>query len=63
MQAKRGDAGQGEMIPSMENYMRTASPVVALRKLYELLEAYSPMWYTQEAHELARAALGEQTVQ
>jgi len=63
MQAKRSDTRHGEMIPSMENYARTVSPVAALRKLYELLEAYSPMWYTQEAHELAQAALGEQTIQ
>ena len=40
-------------------YVRTVSAVVALRTLYELLEDYGPMWYTQEAHDLACAALGE----
>jgi hypothetical protein len=38
---------------------RTVSPVVALRALYELLEDYGPMWYTEEVHNLASAALGE----
>lgn len=35
------------------------SAVVALRALYQLLEDYGPMWYTQEAHDLAEAALYE----
>jgi hypothetical protein len=35
------------------------SAIVALRALYELLEDYGPMWYTEEAHNLATAALGE----
>ena len=52
---------QQQMI-SIEEYERGVSPMVALRELYELLEAYSPMWYTQEAHDLARAALRQQTV-
>lgn len=29
----------------------------ALKDLYELLEEYSPAWYTEEHHEKARAAL------
>jgi hypothetical protein len=33
------------------------SPVMALRELYELLEMYSPMWYSEEYHKMARAAL------
>jgi hypothetical protein len=33
------------------------SPVVALRELYELLEMYSPMWYSEEYHNMAKAAL------
>ena len=41
---------------------RTVRPAVALRALYELLEDYAPMWYTQEAHDLASAALGESHV-
>ena len=38
---------------------RTVSSAVALRALYQLLEDYAPMWYTEEAHDLASAALGE----
>jgi len=37
------------------------SPVVALRELYELLEAYSPMWYSEEAHNMASAALRQRS--
>lgn len=29
----------------------------ALKMLYELLEAYGPMWYTEEHHDKAEAAL------
>jgi len=29
----------------------------ALRMLYELLESYAPVWYTEEHHEKAEAAL------
>jgi hypothetical protein len=34
-------------------------PMVALRELYELLEAYGPMWYTRETRALVQAALRE----
>lgn len=37
------------------------SPVVALRELYELLETYCPMWYTEEYHNMAKAALRQST--
>ena len=62
MKANRLEASRGEEIVAINKYPRTASPVVALRALYELLEDYGPMWYTQEAHELASAALGEPPV-
>lgn len=29
----------------------------ALKMLYELLEAYAPVWYTENHHEKAEAAL------
>jgi len=29
----------------------------ALAQLYQLLEEYAPPWYTQEAHDIAAAAL------
>ena len=29
----------------------------ALKLLYELLEAYAPVWYTEEHHKKAEAAL------
>ena len=31
--------------------------VRALAHLYQLLEEYAPPWYTQEAHDIAAAAL------
>ena len=36
--------------------MRTRA---ALEALFELLEEYAPMWYTEEHHNLAVDALGE----
>lgn len=43
---------------SMDNFpQEPASAVSALRELYALLEDYSPMWYTQEVHDRASAAL------
>jgi len=33
------------------------SPKAILRELYELLEDYSPAWYTEEHHNRAVAAL------
>jgi hypothetical protein len=29
----------------------------ALKMLYDLLEAYAPLWYTEEHHDTAEAAL------
>ena len=62
MQAKHYAAIPSEATVSPNEFPRTVNPMVALRALYELLESYSPMWYTQREHDLARAALGEQTV-
>jgi hypothetical protein len=31
----------------------------ALKELFELLEEYAPMWYTEEHHKLAVGALGK----
>jgi len=59
MKANRLDSTNvAEMMPTNAR-QRTVSPVVALRALYELLEDYGPMWYTEEVHNLASAALGE----
>lgn len=46
-------------MPPARPHQSPVSPLVALRALYELLEDYGPMWYTQEAHDLASAALQE----
>jgi hypothetical protein len=59
MKAHRLEACCGEEIVAIDKYIRTVSPVAALRALYEMLEDYGPMWYTEEAHDLACAALGE----
>ena len=41
---------------------KPVSAATALQELYELLEAYSPMWYSEETHLRARAALRQITV-
>jgi len=58
MEANRLETRNGKNVVSLDGCARRVSPVAALRELYELLEAYSPMWYTEEAHNLARAACG-----
>lgn len=35
------------------------NPATVLRELYELLEDYAPVWYTEENHNRAVAALGQ----
>ena len=34
-------------------------PIAVLRELFELLEDYAPMWYTEELHTRTAVALGE----
>lgn len=34
-------------------------PASILRELFELLQDYAPIWYTEEMHNRAAAALGE----
>lgn len=36
-----------------------AEPHAILRELFELLQDYSPIWYTEELHNRTAAALGE----
>lgn len=36
-----------------------ADPHTILRELFELLQDYSPIWYTEELHNRTAAALGE----
>lgn len=36
-----------------------ANPKLVLKELFELLEAYGPIWYTEEHHKRALAALGD----
>jgi hypothetical protein len=37
----------------------SSEPLTILRELFELLEDYSPTWYTEELHNRAATALGE----
>jgi hypothetical protein len=37
----------------------SADSHTVLRELFELLEDYAPMWYTEEHHNLLAGALGE----
>jgi hypothetical protein len=38
-----------------------ADPRTILRELFELLQDYAPIWYTEELHNRAAAMLGEPT--
>ncbi len=38
---------------------QSIEPLAVLRELFELLEDYAPIWYTEELHSRAAAALGE----
>jgi hypothetical protein len=33
------------------------NPKVVLKEIFELLEEYGPIWYTEELHDRAKAAL------
>jgi hypothetical protein len=49
----------GEGTPhNNDNRPKPITPVAVLQELFELLEDYSPVWYTQENHDRALAALG-----
>jgi hypothetical protein len=51
----------GDVVRNVDYSKQQVSPVVALRELYELLEAFSPMWYSEEYHNMARTALRQST--
>jgi hypothetical protein len=55
---------QGESVRDEEypQQVVAVSPIMALQELYELLEDYAPMWYSEEAHNRAEAALKQRTV-
>jgi hypothetical protein len=38
---------------------QAVEPLAVLREMFELLEDYAPIWYTEELHNRAAAALGE----
>ena len=50
---------QSKMVYIDEYFQKYVDPVLALRELYELLEAHNPKWYSRETRVLARAALQE----
>jgi hypothetical protein len=37
----------------------SADSLAVLRELFELLQDYAPIWYTEELHNRAAVALGE----
>ncbi len=39
--------------------MFAGQPLAVLREVFELLEDYAPIWYTEELHNRLAAALGE----
>lgn len=38
---------------------QAVEPLAVLREMFELLEDYAPIWYTEDLHSRAAAALGE----
>ncbi len=46
-------------VPGNIFHAQTVEPLAVLRDLFELLEDYAPIWYTEELHIRAAAALGE----
>jgi hypothetical protein len=50
-------SGEGK-VHDNEHRPEPITPTAVLRELFELLEDYSPIWYTQENHDRALAALG-----
>lgn len=48
----------GQMEPTNDKRPNPITPAAVLQELFELLEDYSPIWYTQENHDRAVAALG-----
>ena len=47
------------VVPANKFRAQAVEPLAVLREVFELLEDYAPMWYTQELHNRAAAALGE----
>ena len=43
----------------LEDACNATNPKVVLKELFELLEEYGPMWYTEELHIRARIALSD----
>ena len=54
-QIKRVTAGESESKSFDQRLL--LSPKAILKELYELLEDYGPVWYTEEHHNRAVAAL------
>ncbi|KAA6464836.1 hypothetical protein DYQ86_02445 [Acidobacteria bacterium AB60] len=61
MKTERLETIDREKMVYIDEYFqkRYVHPMVALRELYELLEAYGPLWYTRETRALVQDALRE----
>jgi hypothetical protein len=46
-------------IPSAMHSANSAETNIVLRELFELLEDYAPIWYTEDLHNRTAAALSE----
>lgn len=45
------------LVPLEGRRVERVTPIEALKELFELLEDYSPMWYSEETRERAMSAL------
>jgi hypothetical protein len=43
--------------------VQPVEPVAILREVFELLEDYAPIWYTERLHSRMAAALGEHEIE
>jgi len=41
----------------VKNTSTSTNPKVVLKEIFELLEEYGPIWYTEELHDRVKAAL------
>lgn len=56
---KRATANIGSETLQKPEQLPNPTPAGVLKELFDLLEEYAPVWYTQELHDRAKAALAD----
>lgn len=60
---RRGQKAASYRTPGTTGQDGQSNSITVLRELFALLEEYAPLWYTEELHNRAAAALGELVTQ